>query len=49
MVSSAMAMRIASERGARAVTKGKSMVTEEIELNAHLEKNGIAPVETDLR
>ena len=33
---------------AKLVTKGKSMVTEEIELNAHLAKNGIAPVETDL-
>ena len=40
--------QILTERGARAVTKGKSMVTEEIELNAHLEANGIAPVETDL-
>lgn len=40
--------RILNERGARAVTKGKSMVSEEIELNAHLEKCGIAPIETDL-
>jgi L-lactate dehydrogenase complex protein LldF len=39
---------ILNERGARAVTKGKSMVSEEIELNAHLEKCGIAPIETDL-
>jgi L-lactate dehydrogenase complex protein LldF len=34
--------------GARIVTKGKSMVAEEIALNDHLEKNGITPVETDL-
>lgn len=33
---------------ARTVTKGKSMVAEEIALNAHLEANGIEPVETDL-
>src|SRR5215469_10818530 len=34
--------------GARMVTKGKSMVAEEIGLNDHLEANGITPVETDL-
>ena len=34
--------------GARTVTKGKSMISEEINLNAHLEANGITPVETDL-
>lgn len=34
--------------GARTVTKGKSMVTEEIGLNGFLEKNGVKPVETDL-
>ena len=34
--------------GARSVTKGKSMIAEEIELNQHLEANGIEPVETDL-
>jgi L-lactate dehydrogenase complex protein LldF len=39
---------ILQERGARAVTKGKSMVSEEIELNAHLETHGIVPIETDL-
>jgi L-lactate dehydrogenase complex protein LldF len=33
---------------ARIVTKGKSMVAEEIALNDHLEANGITPVETDL-
>jgi L-lactate dehydrogenase complex protein LldF len=40
--------RILKECGAKTVTKGKSMVTEEIELNAHLAAQGIAPVETDL-
>ena len=34
--------------GARTVTKGKSMIAEEIALNQHLEENGITPVETDL-
>jgi len=34
--------------GARTVTKGKSMVSEEIGLNAALESAGIQPVETDL-
>ena len=33
---------------ARTVTKGKSMITEEIALNAFLEENGVTPVETDL-
>jgi len=33
---------------ARTVTKGKSMVSEEINLNDYLEKNGVRPVETDL-
>lgn len=34
--------------GARSVAKGKSMIGEELELNAFLEKEGIQPVETDL-
>jgi L-lactate dehydrogenase complex protein LldF len=34
--------------GARTVTKGKSMISEEIDLNEALERAGIAPVETDL-
>jgi L-lactate dehydrogenase complex protein LldF len=34
--------------GARLVTKGKSMIAEEIGLNAGLEAAGITPVETDL-
>ena len=33
---------------ARSVTKGKSMIAEEVELNPFLEANGITPVETDL-
>jgi L-lactate dehydrogenase complex protein LldF len=33
---------------ARTVTKGKSMITEEIELNTFLEASGVTPVETDL-
>src|ERR1700758_1368418 len=33
---------------ARIVTKGKSMIAEEVGLNEHLEKNGITTVETDL-
>ncbi|TBW37211.1 iron-sulfur cluster-binding protein [Siculibacillus lacustris] len=34
--------------GAKTVTKGKSMISEEIELNEHLEAIGMRPVETDL-
>ena len=33
---------------AETVTKGKSMIAEEIALNDHLEANGIEPIETDL-
>ncbi|PZU88578.1 MAG: iron-sulfur cluster-binding protein [Shinella sp.] len=33
---------------AKTVTKGKSMITEEINLNEYLEANGVQPVETDL-
>ncbi|MBV8771049.1 MAG: iron-sulfur cluster-binding protein [Deltaproteobacteria bacterium] len=35
-------------RGVKRVVKGKSMTTEEIELNPALEQAGIAPIETDL-
>jgi L-lactate dehydrogenase complex protein LldF len=35
-------------RGAATVTKGKSMVSEEVALNPFLQANGIRPVETDL-
>ena len=41
-------LNICREAGARTVTKGKSMVGEEIHINAHLEANGITPIETDL-
>ena len=39
---------ICRDAGATSVTKGKSMIAEEIALNPYLEKNGIEPVETDL-
>lgn len=39
---------ICRKANARTVTKGKSIVTEEIGLNGFLEENGIVPVETDL-
>jgi L-lactate dehydrogenase complex protein LldF len=39
---------LARSRGVRSVVKGKSMVTEEIELNRALEAAGVAAVETDL-
>ncbi len=41
-------LEILRARGATTVTKGKSMVSEEIALNPFLEANGIRPVETDL-
>jgi len=44
----AIVTRILSDSGARTVTKGKSMVSEEIELNAHLTGHGIKSIETDL-
>jgi L-lactate dehydrogenase complex protein LldF len=39
---------ICRRAGAKTVTKGKSMVAEEIGLNEHLEENGIEAIETDL-
>jgi L-lactate dehydrogenase complex protein LldF len=39
---------ILRDAGAKTVTKGKTMVSEEIGLNPYLEANGITPVETDL-
>lgn len=39
---------ICRRHGAKTVTKGKSMASEEIHLGAFLEENGIEPVETDL-
>ncbi len=41
-------LKICRDAGARTVTKGKSMVAEEIGVNEHLEANGIEPIETDL-
>ncbi|HMN85733.1 MAG TPA: LutB/LldF family L-lactate oxidation iron-sulfur protein [Bauldia sp.] len=41
-------LEICRAAGAKTVTKGKSMIAEEIGLNEHLEANGIVPVETDL-
>src|SRR5690606_36251155 len=41
-------VEIAQSRNARLVVKSKSMATEEIGLNAHLEAAGIQVVETDL-
>jgi L-lactate dehydrogenase complex protein LldF len=39
---------ICRRHGARSVVKGKSMVSEELELNARLAAEGIEPIETDL-
>ena len=41
-------LKICQAHDARTVTKGKSMIAEEIALNDHLEDAGITPVETDL-
>ncbi len=41
-------LKICRDAGASTVTKGKTMVSEEIGLNAWLESAGIEPVETDL-
>src|ERR1700680_1869120 len=41
-------LEICRSVGAKIVTKGKSMVAEEIALNDHLEGHGMTPVETDL-
>jgi L-lactate dehydrogenase complex protein LldF len=43
-----LVLGICQRVGARTVTKGKSMIAEEVGLNDHLEANGIEPVETDL-
>ncbi|PLX36123.1 MAG: iron-sulfur cluster-binding protein [Hyphomicrobiales bacterium] len=44
----AIILDICKQAGAKTVTKGKSMITEEIGLNEHLLENDIRPVETDL-
>ena len=41
-------LKICRDVGAKSVTKGKSMVSEEIALNDHLEAAGLEVVETDL-
>ena len=44
----AAVLKICQDAGARTVTKGKSMISEELDINHHLERHGITPVETDL-
>ena len=44
----ATVLNICRQAGARTVTKGKSMISEELAINEHLERHGIIPVETDL-
>ncbi|MEO8714020.1 MAG: lactate utilization protein B [Acetobacteraceae bacterium] len=44
----AAVLGICRDAGARTVTKGKSMVSEELDINEHLERHGITPFETDL-
>src|SRR5690606_30488872 len=44
----AIILDICNSVGARSVTKGKSMIAEEIALNDHLEAAGMTVVETDL-
>lgn len=44
----AAVLKICQDAGARTVTKGKSMIAEELGINDHLEHNGIEPIETDL-
>ncbi|WP_404862156.1 LutB/LldF family L-lactate oxidation iron-sulfur protein [Georhizobium sp. MAB10] len=41
-------LEICRKRNAKTVTKGKSMISEEIHLNDYLSEHGIEPVETDL-
>lgn len=44
----AMVTRLLRDNGTKLVVKSKSMLTEELHLNPHLEENGIEVVETDL-
>ncbi|MFC7690857.1 LUD domain-containing protein [Paeniroseomonas aquatica] len=44
----AVVLKICKAAGAKTVTKGKSMISEELGINHHLEAHGIQPVETDL-
>ena len=41
-------LKILRTHDAKALLKGKSMVSEEIGLNDHLRRHGIEPIETDL-
>jgi L-lactate dehydrogenase complex protein LldF len=41
-------LKICVDADAKTVTKGKSMISEEIAVNEYLEKHGIQPIETDL-
>ena len=41
-------LKLCQDAGARTVTKGKSMIAEEIALNDHLAAHGVVPIETDL-
>ena len=41
-------IKVLKENDAHVLVKSKSMISEEIELNENLEKNGFEPVETDL-
>jgi L-lactate dehydrogenase complex protein LldF len=41
-------LAICRRLNAKTVTKGKTMIAEEIALNDYLEQNGVSPVETDL-
>src|SRR3954454_15547814 len=44
----AAVLQICRDVGALTVTKGKSMISEELGINAHLTENGVPPIETDL-
>lgn len=44
----ALVAQVLAENGAKSVVKSKSMLTEELHLNAFLEKRGVEVVETDL-
>jgi L-lactate dehydrogenase complex protein LldF len=44
----AAVLDICRKAGARTVTKGKSMISEELGINEHLEAHDIRPIETDL-
>ncbi|HIF10452.1 MAG TPA: iron-sulfur cluster-binding protein [Sneathiellales bacterium] len=41
-------LKLCRDADAKTVTKGKSMIAEEIGINKYLEDNGIAPIETDM-